>query len=314
MDRSAPDQLRVDELRPLCKVYSLSTHGEKAELIERLAHAMFTQDSQQDDGAGSGERRQSGGAAGTGAIDELEQMRRRVELLELRERERHLKDDCRTACGQGRMPGDAHQSADLAELLARLHPDRNAQSRVSHPGPLSIPDFVDRKSQTDKKQHLEAISTGQYVMANARIMQQMLKDGKLVKLSDEGELDCSEVESYLRFTVHIGELIDGEYDWRVVLNYDNDMRKQQFEQERAWDTADLGLIIKHMTAPKNLRRTGGRRQQQRGSSTASGQPICGLFNSVKGCTRSSCSYAHVCRVCEGSHPACQHQQGGAAKN
>ncbi|KAJ1619442.1 hypothetical protein T492DRAFT_418273 [Pavlovales sp. CCMP2436] len=45
-------------------------------------------------------------------------------------------------------------------------------------------------------------------------------------------------------------------------------------------------------------------------------PICGDFNSLKGCRRAGCSYLHQCRVlgCGQDHPASQHDVIMAQRN
>lgn len=103
-------------------------------------------------GGGSGHR---GGAAST-IDDDLELMRKKVELMELRKREAQLLEE------MPKRPGDV--PATFADLLTCLHatPDRLKTNA------LLIPDFADKKM--GKKPTLETVSVGQWVMGNARIM------------------------------------------------------------------------------------------------------------------------------------------------
>jgi hypothetical protein len=240
-------------------------------------------------GGGSGLR---GGAAST-IDDDLELMRKKVELMELRKREAQLLEE------MPKRPGDV--PATFADLLTCLH----AGSDKLKTNALLIPDFADKKM--GKKPTIETVSVGQWVMGNARIMLRLLDDDRLVKRSGSGSVDTSELRSYLAFNVHIGELLEAEHDWRAVVSYDNDMRIQQQAHNRQWDVTDLSLIVKHITAPRfSKKRSSSKSQKTRG-----GQTICGLFNCEKSCTRSVCKFAHVCRICEGDHPAHQHRE---AKN
>jgi hypothetical protein len=169
------------------------------------------------------------------------------------------------------------------------------------------------KGQRRNANDIDSVTFGQWVVANARIAEKLLSGGRLVSQRADGSVDTSELQAYLRFNMHIGKLIDGDYEWRVVLRYEQDMRLLQHTTQRQWDAPDLNLISEHLTAPKNLRRGSGVRQggRPKGQVTAAGQTVCGSFNSVRGCHRQHCNFAHVCSVCEASHPAHQHK---SAKN
>jgi hypothetical protein len=150
------------------------------------------------------------------------------------------------------------------------------------------------------------VTFGQWTAANARIIAELVESGQLVSCRPDGSLDVSRLQSYLRLNAHVGELLDAGYDWKVVLSYDEDMRVAQHDRQCDWDTPDLRLVTKHMTAPKNLRQAEAKAKPQQ-RLTSSGQPLCGSFNSANGCKRQACKYAHVCRICEGRHPASQHK-------
>jgi hypothetical protein len=248
--------------------------------------------------------------ASTAEGEELRLLRLRVQQLELRQ-------GGMPAVGPPPQPQHAAHG-ELLDVLTACLKGNAANSASQKPSrPLLIPDFADgRFAQTlagakgGKKAELDSVSVGQWVVANARIAQQLLADGALVSHRADGSIDTSSLEAYLRFNVHVGKLIDGDYDWRVVLRYDQDMRLLQHSSGRQWDTPDINLISEHLTAPRNLRRGVQGRQagRQKGQTTANGQPICFAYNSARGCHRQQCNYVHACTVCAAEHPACQHSR------
>jgi hypothetical protein len=340
---SDPSSLTREQLREEARKRGLQVGGSREDLLSRLTQpkaASDTQAAQDEDVADGvaddslaqlalsgacgfggeaegGEPQARAAGASTAEGEELRLLRLRVQQLE--------RSRAGTPGGapplQRQQPAvpNTQQQGELLDILSACLRGGNSTSlpaqTPSHP--LLIPDFADERfAQTlmggrgGKKGDLEKISFGQWVVANARIAQKLLSDGALVRLRPDGSVDTSSLEAYLRFNMHVGKLIDGEYDWRVVLRYDQDMRLLQHSSGRQWDTPDLNLISEYLTAPRNLRRGAQSRQtgRQRGQTTASGQPICFGFNSPKGCHRQQCNYAHVCSVCEAVHPACQHSR------
>ena len=158
---------------------------------------------------------------------------------------------------------------------------------------------------TRTKPKLQAVSPAMWLAANARIM---------AALIDGGHLDLSSVKDYLAYTVKVGELAC-RYTWQSVLVYDTEYRTNQAAMRYRWgtDAPHLSMVALKEKQPQPLdkKRSGpaidntSGLQRRRGPS---GREICLQFNSARGCSfGSKCNLEHLCLVCLGSHPKCDHK-------
>jgi hypothetical protein len=142
-----------------------------------------------------------------------------------------------------------------------------------------------------KKVKLQSVSPAQWIMANARIMQQLIKHGVL---SGQSVID------YINYTAKIGELAT-RYSWHSVLGYDEEYRYLQAEYGFRWGTdnvhlANTRLREKISSDPSNL-------------PSLSKQPVknslpCKFYNNGL-CRNVKCSFAHICSTCKEKHSAKQ---------
>ena len=111
-----------------------------------------------------------------------------------------------------------------------------------------------------------------------------------------------------------------KYEWVSVLKYDNEFRQLQGIYGYPWNydcsTLLVTLVPKPPSNSHKSKFSPQVPQSQGASHNAEGKPICGGFNSRKGCTRIYCNYSHECnrkindsgKACGKSHPAYRHQQ------
>ncbi len=140
-----------------------------------------------------------------------------------------------------------------------------------------------------KKLKLESISPAQWISANARIMADLLRQGKL---------QHNQVPFYLSYTAKVGDLAL-RYTWLSVLYYDNEYRHLQAQLQFHW-----GLDAPHLATTRLHDRTAASGPSAK---PATKKPVCKNFNS-KGCTFSACSYRHICSEpgCGKAHPKHKH--------
>ncbi len=133
-----------------------------------------------------------------------------------------------------------------------------------------------------KKLKLEGISPAQWIGANARIMADLLRQGRLLP---------HQVPLYLSYTAKIGDLAL-RYSWLSVLSYDAEYRDKQAQFQFDW-----GIDIPHLATTRLVERpvASGRTASAKPTKTSS---VCKNFN-TKGCTWDGCTYRHVC-----SEPGC----------
>lgn len=145
---------------------------------------------------------------------------------------------------------------------------------------------------SSKKLKLENISPAQWIGANARIMAELLRQGKLQE---------SQVLNYLSYTAKIGDLAL-RYSWLSVLYYDNEYRYLQAQYNFEW-----GRDVPHLATTRLRERQSTNNPSAKPS--AKRNQICKNYNS-KGCSFTGCSYRHICSEsgCGKSHSQLNHSK------
>lgn len=132
-----------------------------------------------------------------------------------------------------------------------------------------------------RKIKLDQISPAQWISANARILAELLRTGKLQQ---------DKVLNYLGYTAKVGDLAL-RYSWLSVLYYDHEYRHLQAQYQFEW-----GRDAPHLATTRLRERQSGNNHSAKPMSKK--VPICRNYNS-KGCSLSVCSYKHIC-----SEPGC----------
>lgn len=127
-----------------------------------------------------------------------------------------------------------------------------------------------------KKLKLDNISPAQWIGANARILAELLRQGRL---------QYHQVPQYLGYTAKIGDLAL-RYSWLSVLFYDNEYRYLQSQYQFDWGRDAPHLATTRLRERQTASSSSARPSKQ-------GSPICRNYNS-KGCTYSNCSFRHIC--------------------
>ena len=190
---------------------------------------------------------------------------------------------------------DSHLDFISTQKDAIQHGSANSSQDISTSGKFPcITDHVMKPNQSsasanDKTKHLEDVSPAQWISANVRILQQLIKEG----------LDVAGILSYLRYTAKIGDYLQMS-DQSSVMLLDHEHRRQVHQEGRDWDNIDGDKVYFHLKAP-----TSKPHARSFVSTDEKGRPICKRFN--KGiCFSSFCRYAHICFVCKGDHPKMAH--------
>lgn len=141
-----------------------------------------------------------------------------------------------------------------------------------------------------KKLKLDNISPAQWIGANARILAELLRQGRL---------QYHQVPQYLGYTAKIGDLAL-RYSWLSVLFYDNEYRYLQSQYQFDWGRDAPHLATTRLRERQTASSSSARPSKQ-------GSPICRNYNS-KGCTYSNCSFRHICSEagCGKPHPKSGH--------
>lgn len=148
------------------------------------------------------------------------------------------------------------------------------------------------KSSSGKKLKLENISPAQWISANARIMAELLCQGKLL---------THQIPYYLSYTAKIGDLAL-RYTWQSVLLYDNEYRHLQVQFKFDWGRDTPHLTTTYLREKQTSSNPSAKSQPNKASTS-----FCRNFNS-KGCSFTGCTYKHVCSEpgCGQPHPKTEH--------
>ena len=160
-----------------------------------------------------------------------------------------------------------------------------------------------------RQTRLDSITPAQWVAANSCIL------ADIIRKSPDGnvrELVCD----YMSYTTKIGELAC-KYTWKSVILYDNEYREKQHLFLFRWgsDSAHLHTVQLVPRKPtweegKEKKRYGGRSEKEPQSPKDSTKaPLCWNWNKEVPCTRSPCTYQHVCEWCKSAaHTRLKHDQ------
>ena len=189
--------------------------------------------------------------------------------------------------------------------------------------PLLIPDFVNRVTHgssddlerevctqggaqlvlraTRQKPLPEQVSLAQWIGANARIMAQLINDGRLSSTND--------ILDYLDYTAIFSDYAQVNEVESLML-YDHEFRKKQFRKSRSWGEDDLHLSNFYLQRRREVSR---KPEKQRPSDRPArvvdqqGFEVCRNYNNF-GCYREYCRYSHVCAICKDkSHTKAYHR-------
>lgn len=160
-----------------------------------------------------------------------------------------------------------------------------------------------------QKPSLQKVTQAQWAAASAKILAQLMDDGKLVSVRH--------IKEYLAYTVKIAEL-GNRFDWTSVLQYDRNYRELQATTEMPWgsDTPHLhSLHLREKVVPdyKNLNKAKydvKGKKAQAPIDPKNGRQICLKFNSGKCPHGTNCIYSHICLLptCGQTHPKVAHPQ------
>ncbi len=152
-----------------------------------------------------------------------------------------------------------------------------------------------------RKAKLGEVTMEQWGYANAKIMHELLEQGKL-----------GPVKNYLKYTADTFRLAS-RYTWRSIVMYDKEYRERQAAEQFPWGTyiqelRDFQLINKMLqTGSRQIfqekqDQNSGRRK---GPYTPAGKEICRSYNREQ-CFRRDCRMTHVCTICLMNHPETKH--------
>ena len=232
-------------------------------------------------------------------------------------------------------PNQQRPSINQSEILLR-------PTRITDPTrgkPLRIVDFVSRLrpseeekvfasdnncvlklSLQDTKPKLSSVTVEQFNIANLRIFYELLFTNKLSSMQ--------EIREYLAYSIKVLELAT-KYSWQSVLHYDDEFRVLQHTYGYPWST-DHSHLHEVLLIPRWAAKSTASGTSQNSSNNPNGdggmksfiarlptgEEICRLYNSKKGCQRSSCKYSHVCnrrvgsQACGKKHQGCLHSSVG----
>jgi len=167
-------------------------------------------------------------------------------------------------------------------------------------GTLKVGDIELNLSESKPK--LDSITPMQYMEAALRILREMAaKDGASLE----------QVLQYVGYLVKIANM-GQRFQWKSVIKYDYEYRKAQADAGFAFG-ADSSFMMQLFLRDKmasdhsSHKPANATTHPQQKFDPRTGKPICGQFNSVKGCQLPHCKFAHVCRTCFGAHGFPKHK-------
>ena len=215
---------------------------------------------------------------------------------------------------------DVQAEPSLDELLEQLDGDTvytptepTADNKT--PGkPLYITDFLNRANvglsdiaerevctqdgaqlvlrSTRQKPLPEQVTLAQWVGANARIMERLIRSRQLQSVD--------ELCQYLEYTVKFSDFAQVN-ELPSVMLYDLEFRRKQFEKQRAWNEDDFHLanFFLKKKSPSNQPSVHSQPRRRSDQNRRYGTEVCWDYNN-RTCLRNPCRFAHVCSVCKSS--------------
>ena len=154
----------------------------------------------------------------------------------------------------------------------------------------------------------EQVSLAQWVGANARIMEKMVRSHQLQS--------PEEICAYLNYTAKFSDYAQ-VMEIPSVMIFDHEYRKRQAEKSRSWDEDDFHLSSFYLKKKEPARRDQSynhRRSSDRPLPVVrdmNGLEICKSFNTA-GCFRDICRYSHACLICKTrGHSRLQHRDNSS---
>ena len=146
----------------------------------------------------------------------------------------------------------------------------------------------------------DRVTLAQWVGANARILQELIRKGNIQSLED--------VDAYLQYNVIFSDYAQVN-ELSSALVYDHEFRRKQHAQSKPWDQDDFHLANFHLRKRDPAQRNQMSQRRPRSTSDprdSSGVEICRNYN-ASGCDRPVCRYSHSCAVCRvKGHPSAAH--------
>ena len=136
----------------------------------------------------------------------------------------------------------------------------------------------------------DRVTLAQWVGANAKILQELIRKGSIQSLED--------VDAYLQYNVIFSDYAQVN-ELSSVLVFDHDFRRKQHVQTKPWDQDDFHLANFHLRKkdPSSLNQMSQHRQKYSTEPRDShGSEICRNYNGT-GCDRPVCRYSHACLQC-----------------
>ena len=136
----------------------------------------------------------------------------------------------------------------------------------------------------------DRVTLAQWVGANARILQELIRKGTVKSLED--------VDAYLQYNIIFSDYAQVN-ELSSTLVFDHEFRRKQHAQSRPWDQDDFHLANFHLRKKDPSQRN--QMSQRRPRSTTEhrdvhGSEICRNYNG-SGCDRPVCRYSHSCLLC-----------------
>ena len=135
----------------------------------------------------------------------------------------------------------------------------------------------------------DQVSLAQWVGANARIMQKLVRSHQL----QSTEALCA----YLEHTIRVSDYAQVN-SLPSVMVYDHEYRRKQAEKNRSWEEDDFHLANFFLRRKEQNSRTdyNQRRRSDKRPSEHRSVELCWNYNN-RGCLRDHCKYAHLCSIC-----------------
>ena len=157
------------------------------------------------------------------------------------------------------------------------------------------------KLKTSQKLKIEQVSPSQWIVANARI---------LAEIITEKPGDQNLVLDYLSYNAKIGEFAS-RFTWASVMYFDDEYRYRQAQYNFRWGsdsphTSQIILKEREKTPNQDRKRSNGKPFTK-----PAGQDklYCFEYNLGKHCQYGKdCRYQHVCESCDGNHAKINHNR------
>ena len=157
------------------------------------------------------------------------------------------------------------------------------------------------KWKSGAKPKLETITPAQWIVANARIL------GELIRDCDPAVDVVTLTLDYLSYTAKIGEY-GTIFTWASVVLLDDEYRRHQSQFQFRWvsDSPHVSHIM--------LREREVAKKQTGNKKSMKSKPFCFDYNNGKICKYGKeCDFKHLCEICEGDHSKVNHPDDGVKK-